>query len=126
MEETPKRPQDRIPKSTTTTRMNTYFPKHPTPTTVQKGGSRDNEALTHQPPQIANVLHRLLPLFPAALLITLAACSSTPLPPESQWKSATYQQEAGGAGFGGQVVADTITTNATVVSIDAKQRTLVL
>jgi hypothetical protein len=66
-----------------------------------------------------------LALTPAALL-ALAACSSTPLPPESQWKTSTYQQEAGGAGFGGQVVADTITTNATVVSINAKQRTMVL
>jgi hypothetical protein len=56
----------------------------------------------------------------------LAACSSTPLPPEKQWKAETYQQEAGSAGYGGQVVVDTTTTNATVVSIDTPKRTLVL
>lgn len=67
----------------------------------------------------------LLCLTPVALL-ALAACSSTPLPPESQWKTASYQEEAGSAGFGGQVVVDTATTNATVVSIDAAQRTLLL
>jgi hypothetical protein len=66
-----------------------------------------------------------LAVTPAALL-ALAACSSTPLPPEKQWKVETYQQEAGGAGFGSQVVVDTTTTNATVVSINAAQRSLVL
>ena len=66
-----------------------------------------------------------LAMTPVALL-TLAACSSTPLPPESQWKTESYQQEAGGAGYGGQVVVDTRTTNATVVSIDPKKRTLLL
>lgn len=66
-----------------------------------------------------------LAVTPAALL-ALAACSSTPLPPESQWKSETYQQAGGSAGFAGQVIADTITTNATVVSIDAARRTLLL
>jgi hypothetical protein len=66
-----------------------------------------------------------LAMTPVALL-TLAACSSTPLPPESQWKTETFQQEAGGAGYGGQVVAETITTNATVMSIDAKKRTLLI
>jgi hypothetical protein len=65
-----------------------------------------------------------LAVTPAALL-ALAACS-TPLPPESQWKTETYQKEAGSAGFGGQVVVDTTTTNATVVSINADQRTLLL
>jgi hypothetical protein len=69
-------------------------------------------------------MNGLMRLTPAALL-ALAACS-TPLPPESQWKTETYQQEAGSAGFGGQVVVDTTTTNATVVSIDAGQRTLLL
>jgi hypothetical protein len=64
-------------------------------------------------------------LTPAALL-ALTACSSTPLPPENQWKTENYQQEAGGAGYGGQVVVDTVTTNATVVSINAKERSLVL
>jgi hypothetical protein len=61
---------------------------------------------------------------PAALL-ALVACS-TPLPPESQWKTGTYQQEMGGAGFGGRAVGDTTTTNATVVSINAAERTLLL
>jgi len=71
------------------------------------------------------ILNRLLPLTPAALL-ALTACSSNPLPPENQWKTGTYQQEAGGASFGGQVVVETVTTNATVVSINAAQRTLLL
>ena len=62
-------------------------------------------------------------LMPVALL-ALAACS-TPLP-KQQGKVEAYQQEAGGAGFGGQVVVDTFTTNLTVVSIDAAQRKLVL
>jgi hypothetical protein len=66
----------------------------------------------------------MLALTPAALL-ALASCS-TKLPPESQWKKETYAQEAGGAGFGGQVVVNTATTNATVVSIDATDRTLLL
>jgi translation initiation factor IF-1 len=67
----------------------------------------------------------LLCLTPIVLLV-LVGCHSTPLPPESQWKTSTYQQEAGGAGFGGQVVVNTTTTNATVVSIDSARRTLLL
>ena len=59
-------------------------------------------------------------------LLALASCSSTPLPPENQWRSATYQPESGSAGFGGQVVVDIVTTNATVVSINTNQRTLLL
>jgi hypothetical protein len=74
--------------------------------------------------RITQFLSGFLRLTPAALL-ALAACS-TPLPPESQWKTETYQQTAGSAGYGGQVVVDTTTTNATVVSIDAAQRTLLL
>jgi hypothetical protein len=101
--------------------------------TAEGGG---NKALTSSQPglrialspprlaQITKFLSGFLRLTPAALL-ALAACS-TPLPPESQWKTETYQQTAGSAGFGGQVVLDTTTTNATVVSIDAAQRTLLL
>jgi hypothetical protein len=74
--------------------------------------------------RITELLNGFLRLTPAALL-ALSACS-TPLPPENQWKTETYQQAAGSAGFGGQVVVDTTTTNATVVSIDAAQRTLLL
>jgi hypothetical protein len=74
---------------------------------------------------ITGTVNGLLRLTPVALL-ALVACHSTPLPPESQWKKANYQQEAGGSGFGGQVMVDTTTTNATVVSIDAAQRTLLL
>ena len=59
----------------------------------------------------------------AALVLT--ACS-TKLPPESQWKKETYAQEAGSAGFGGQVIVTTTATNATVISIDAANRTLLL
>jgi hypothetical protein len=80
---------------------------------------------TTPPFWIAQTLNGLLYLTPVALL-ALAGCHSTPLPPESQWKKADYQQEAGGSGFGGQVMVDTTTTNATVVSIDAVQRTLLL
>jgi hypothetical protein len=65
-----------------------------------------------------------LAVTPAALL-ALAACS-TPLPPESQWKVETEKQEGGSAGFGGQVVVDTTTTNATVVAANVAQRTLLL
>ena len=72
----------------------------------------------------SRLLHSaLLALTPVALL-ALAACS-TPVP-QQQGKVETYQQEAGGAGFGGQVVVDSFTTNLTVVSIDAPQRKLVL
>jgi hypothetical protein len=75
----------------------------------------------------SNIILKLagLAVTPLALL-ALAACSSTPLSPEKQWKTETYQQEGGGAGYGGQVVVDTVTTNATVESIDAKQRTLLI
>jgi hypothetical protein len=65
----------------------------------------------------------VMALTPVALL-ALAACS-TPVP-QQQGKVETYQQEAGGAGYGGQVVVDTITTNVSVVSIDVAQRKLVL
>ncbi len=62
----------------------------------------------------------------AGVLLLLTACSSTPLPPTSQWKVETYREEAGGAGYGGQVMLDTTTTNATVVSVNAADHTLLL
>lgn len=64
-----------------------------------------------------------LAVTPAALL-ALAACSSSPSP--TQGKVEPFSYEAGGAGFGGQVIVDTTTTNATVVSINSPKRTLVL
>ena len=90
--------------------MNPHFPKHAALAAVQS--------------VITRFFSEFLRLTPAALL-ALAACS-TPLPPESQWKTESYQQTAGSAGYGGQVVVDTTTTNATVVSIDAAQHTLLL
>jgi hypothetical protein len=38
----------------------------------------------------------------------------------------TFQEEGGGSGFGGQVVGSSVTTNATVISVDTAQRQLVL
>ena len=70
------------------------------------------------------LLHSALVALAPAALLALAACSA-PVP-QQQGPVKTYQQEAGGSGFGGQVVVDTITTNVTVVSIDAAKRKLTL
>jgi hypothetical protein len=101
------------------------------PPAAQEGSSRGNEALTV--PRSCLPIRALLPrllqvarLSTPAAFLALAACSSTPLPPERQWKVETYQQEAGGAGYGGQVMIDTTRTNATVVSINAADRSWVL
>jgi hypothetical protein len=116
--------------------MNPHFPEPAARTAIHNSSSPEDEALTSSqpglqivgsPPRpilITKLLSGFLCLTPAALL-ALTSCS-TPLPPESQWKTETYQQTAGSAGYGGQVVVDTATTNATVVSVDAAQRTLLL
>ncbi len=61
-------------------------------------------------------------LLPVAMMV-FASCSS---PPEGPGKVVTYEEIAGGAGFGGESVVNSITTNATVVAVDATQRNIVL
>jgi hypothetical protein len=62
-------------------------------------------------------------LLPAALVV-LASCAS------KKWELApkpeTFQQEAGGAGFGGATYSTSVTTTSTVMSVDAAQHTLQL
>ena len=62
-------------------------------------------------------------LAPVVLAI-LSSCSNPP--PKGPPVVRTFQEEGGGSGFGGQVVLNSVTTNATVVSVDTAQRRLVL
>ena len=57
------------------------------------------------------------------LLVMFSSCS-TPPPPSPTVH--TFQEEGGGSGLGGQVVVTSVTTNATVLSVDRVQRRLVL
>src|SRR3974390_1742404 len=63
-------------------------------------------------------------LLPAALL-GLSACSSSP-PPKGPEKVESFQYEGGSTGFGGGVITESNSTNATVMAVDPAQRTLVL
>jgi hypothetical protein len=56
-----------------------------------------------------------LVLVPAAL-VAFASCSS---PPNGPAKVETYEEVAGGSGFGGETVVNSTTTNATIVSLDS-------
>jgi hypothetical protein len=60
----------------------------------------------------------------SAVLTLFNSCSNPPpkVPPVVH----TFQEEGGGSGFGGRVVVNSVTTNATVISLDTVQRRLVL
>jgi len=58
------------------------------------------------------------------LSILVSCSSSSPATPND--KVHTFVQEGGGAGFGGQTMVDSYSTNATVVSIDPSARKLEL
>ncbi len=79
-------------------------------------------------PQLA--ARRGLPALPtlltAAALAGLISCSSKPVVPDKPMKAETLQQEIGYAGFGQETVIDPVTTNATVVALDAAQRMITL
>jgi hypothetical protein len=60
----------------------------------------------------------------AAVLVVTSSCSSPP--PKGPYAVHTFQQEGGGSGFGGAVLVNSVTTNATVVSLNTAQRQLLL
>ena len=60
----------------------------------------------------------------AAVLVVTSSCSSPP--PKGPYAVHTFQQEGGGPGFGGAVLVNSVTTNATVVSLNTAQRQLLL
>ena len=53
-----------------------------------------------------------------------SSCSSAP--PKTAPVVRTFREEGGGSGFGGQVVVNSVRTNAIVISVDAIHRQLVL
>jgi hypothetical protein len=61
----------------------------------------------------------------AILSLLLVSCSKS-WHATTDEKVRTFAQEGGGAGFGGQTMMDTFSTNATVMSIDHAQRKLEL
>src|SRR5262249_37230739 len=70
---------------------------------------------------------RALPiLLTAAAVVGLSACSSKPVVSDKPMKPETLQQEIGYAGLGQETVIDPVTTNATVVALDAAQRLITL
>jgi hypothetical protein len=58
------------------------------------------------------------------VLVWFCSCSSPP--PKGPFPVHTLQQEAGTSGFGGEVLVNSVTTNATVLSVNTAQRLLVL
>ncbi len=70
----------------------------------------------------------ILRRFASGLAVVLApvvwsSCSS---PPKTTGPVSTFQQEGGGTAYGGQTVINTLTTNATIVSLDSVRRQIVL
>src|SRR5262249_11366381 len=66
-----------------------------------------------------------LPIRAAGMVLILAGltgCSPKPPPPPQPMKPETLQQEIGYAGIGTERMVNTVTTNATVVALDAEQR----
>jgi hypothetical protein len=59
---------------------------------------------------------------PAVVAVAVSSCSSPK--PSGALKDYSFEQETGTAGFGGEVVTDSITTNATVVFVNPKDRTI--
>src|ERR1017187_1925724 len=59
-----------------------------------------------------------------AVLVLSTSCSSPP--PKGPMAVHTFQQEGGGSGFGGAMLVNSVTTNATVVSLNTAQRQLLL
>ena len=70
------------------------------------------------------LLKSAMPILAPVVLAILNSCS-TPAP-KAPPVVRTFQEEGGGSGFGGQVVVNSVTTNATVLSVDTAQRLLVL
>jgi hypothetical protein len=60
----------------------------------------------------------------AVVMVVSSSCSSPP--PKGPLAVHTFQQEGGGSGFGGEVLVNSVTTNATVLSLDTAQRRLLL
>jgi hypothetical protein len=60
----------------------------------------------------------------AAILAVFSSCSSPT--PKGPMVVRTLQQEEAGSAFGGEVVVNSVTTNATVLSVDTAQRRLLL
>src|SRR5262249_40204845 len=68
-------------------------------------------------------LHKLRLWCFVTLLLALVSCSS---PVKDSGPTRTLQQETGSSGFGGETVSNTVTTNGTIVALDAGSRTIVL
>jgi hypothetical protein len=64
--------------------------------------------------------------FASGLLLSSLVLNSCSSPPKDTGPLSTFQQEGGGIGYGGETVINTVTTNATIVSLDAVQRRIVL
>jgi hypothetical protein len=67
-------------------------------------------------------IHAAATLVAVTAMAVLSSCSSPK--PTGPLKEYSFQQESGSAGFGGEVLTDSFATNATVVFVDAKQRTI--
>src|SRR5437867_708317 len=83
---------------------------------------------THPPSAVAAFQCFAHSSFSALILAaaTLISCSSKPVVPDKPMKAETLQQEIGYAGFAQETVIDPVTTNATVVALDAAQRMITL
>jgi hypothetical protein len=80
-----------------------------------------------RPAPDAGLLRRAYALLLLALAVAgLTSCSSKPVMPDKPMKPETLQQEIGYAGLGRETVIDPVTTNATVVALDATQRLITL